>query len=520
MARNRIFISYSHKDEKLFQEFLLHLKSLQNQGIIDIWTDKRLEAGQEWHSEIQQGVASAAVAVLLISPDFMASNYIRDHEIPPLLQAAEAGELRLAPLYLSTVFLDSDHPLSRYQGLNSPDKTPLGKPKAQRNDIFASAARQLKQLIEGSGGHDHRFGHNHHQVSDRGMQNQSRLNKKIDDLQQQWESLSEKLSVLNQGWILETRPEEKLRLKKLIDDAKAQRDQVEEQLKDMESQLAKVGRDAKEGAGRNDDHGRSGGTSLPSHPKPPAKRLPFEPELVVIPAGPFWMGSQPGPGIPAYELPRHQVVLPAYQIGKYPVTNRQYAEFIKQEKQRDEPAGWFLRQPPRDKLEHPVTGISWFDARAYCEWLSQATERRYRLPTEAEWEKAARGVDGRQYPWGDAWETGRCPQGSQSTAPVSAYPGGAGVYGCCDLLGNVQQWTSTLWGGKPDQPDFAYPYDAGDGREDAEAEQQLNQTYRIHRGGSYRDPATELRCTARGFSPPDSKVAWRGLRVALTIGAD
>ncbi len=412
MVRNRIFISYSHKDEKLFKEFLVHLKPWQDQGIIHVWTDKLLQAGQEWHSEIQQGVASAAVAVLLISPDFMASDYIRDHEIPPLLQAAEAGELRLAPLYLSATVVDQDHPLSRYQGLNSPDKTPLGKPKARRNEIFASAARQLKQLIEGSSG-----------------------------------------------------------------------------------------------------------ASLQPHPEPPVTRLPFEPELVVIPAGPFWMGSQSGPGIAAYELPRHQVVLPAYQIGKYPVTNQQYAEFIKREKQRDVPTGWFLRQPPRDKLEHPVTGISWFDAKAYCEWLSKATGRRYRLPTEAEWEKAARGTDGRQYPWGDVWETGRCPQGSQGTAPVSAYPGGAGVYGCCDLLGNVQQWTSTLWGGKPDQPDFPYPYDAGDGREDAEAEQQLNQTYRIHRGGSYRDPATELRCTARGFSPPDSKVAWRGLRVALTIGA-
>jgi internalin A len=100
MVRNRIFISYSHRDEKLFQEFLVHLKPWQDEGILDAWTDKRLQAGQDWHSEIQQGVASAAVAVLLISPDFMASDYIRQHEISPLLQAAEARELRLAPLYL------------------------------------------------------------------------------------------------------------------------------------------------------------------------------------------------------------------------------------------------------------------------------------------------------------------------------------------------------------------------------------------------------------------------------------
>src|SRR5436305_12917967 len=142
MVRNRIFISYSHKDEKLFQEFLVHLKPWQDQGIVDVWTDKRLQAGQDWHSEIQQGVASAAVAVLLISPDFMASDYIRKHEIPPLLQAAEAGELRLAPLYLRPSVIDKD--LSRYQGLNSPALTPAGKRKDKRDDSFVSGARQLK----------------------------------------------------------------------------------------------------------------------------------------------------------------------------------------------------------------------------------------------------------------------------------------------------------------------------------------------------------------------------------------
>lgn len=401
MARNRIFISYSHKDERLFQEFLVHLKPWQDEGILDVWTDKRLQAGQEWHSEIQQGVASAAVTVLLISPDFMASDYIRKHEIPPLLQAAEAGELRLAPLYLRPSVIDKD--LSRYQGLNSPALTPAGKRKDKRDEIFASAAQKLKQII-------------------------------IDD-----------------------------------------------------------------------------------RPDPPPPPPPFE--IVLIPAGAFWMGSQPGPGILDHETPRHQVVLPAYQIGRYPITNRQYGEFIKQERQRDAPAGWFLRQPPKDKLEHPVVGVSWHDARVYCDWLSRTTGRRYRLPTEAEWEKAARGTDSRRYPWGDAWDAGRCQQGSANTVPVTAHPEGTSIYGCCDLLGNVQEWTSTLWGSEPDRPAFPYPYDSGDGREDPEADRQLDRTYRIHRGGSYRDAPTELRCTARGFSPPDSKVPWRGFRVVLATGA-
>ena len=78
---------------------------------------------------------------------------------------------------------------------------------------------------------------------------------------------------------------------------------------------------------------------------------------------------------------------------------------------------------------------------------------------------------------------------------------------------------ATLWGSEPDRPAFSCPYDGGDGREDLEAERQLDRTYRIHRGGSYRDAPTELRCTARGFSPPDSKAPWRGFRVVLATSA-
>jgi DNA repair exonuclease SbcCD ATPase subunit len=104
-------------------------------------------------------------------------------------------------------------------------------------------------------GHDHRFGHSNRQVSDRGMWDQQRLSKKVDDLQQQWELLNKKLSGLNKQLILENRSDEKLRLEELIHDIKTQLDQVEEQLKDMESQLAKVDSDAKEVTGQNDDQG-------------------------------------------------------------------------------------------------------------------------------------------------------------------------------------------------------------------------------------------------------------------------
>lgn len=243
--------------------------------------------------------------------------------------------------------------------------------------------------------------------------------------------------------------------------------------------------------------------------------LPFEPETILIPAGPFLMGSH----VSAEETPPHQVNLAAYRIGVYPVTNTQYAEFIKQARQQEAPrkAGWFLREPPGDKLDHPVVGVSWHDALAYCRWLSEQTGRSYRLPTEAEWEKAARGENGQLYPWGDEWTEGRCPQGQTDTSPVTAYPGGASPYGCLDLVGNVQQWTSTLWGSNLNQCDFPYPYQAGDGREDLAADQRLPRVFRLHRGGSFRDEPARLRCSARSYSDPDSKIRWRGFRVVLEV---
>lgn len=163
MARNKIFISYSHKDEKFFNELLVYLKPWQDRGILDVWTDLRIQASQKWHEDIQQAVHSTAVAVLLISPDFMASDYIQKNELPPFLQPAEEKQLALACLYIRpsqvadddyafTVTLDSGETkkvkLSDYQGLNNPDETLAGKFKKSRDRLFNSAAAQIKALYK------------------------------------------------------------------------------------------------------------------------------------------------------------------------------------------------------------------------------------------------------------------------------------------------------------------------------------------------------------------------------------
>jgi formylglycine-generating enzyme required for sulfatase activity len=255
---------------------------------------------------------------------------------------------------------------------------------------------------------------------------------------------------------------------------------------------------------------------------------PFEPETIFIPAGPFRMGNADATA-PAAERPPHTIALPDFRIGRYPVTVREYAAFVKDTRAiawansaRD--ASWFNLEPPKDKLDHPVTGVSWFDALAYCAWLSTQTGRRYILPSEAEWEKAGDGGDREtrqgnkeRYPWGGEWIAGRCNAASGGTTPVTAHGADASGYGVADLLGNVQEWTRSLWGRQPGQPDYGYPYDPADGREVVVPAKLPAQARLVHRGGSFKSRPADLRVTARGNALPDSKIAWRGFRVVMVM---
>ncbi len=266
--------------------------------------------------------------------------------------------------------------------------------------------------------------------------------------------------------------------------------------------------------------------------RPVLDTKPFEPETILIPGGPFLMGSD-DPGASTAERPQHEVALPDFRIGKYPVTVSQYAAFIKDRKAQPAPQGWFNREPPAGRQDHPVTDVSWLDALAYCAWLSEQTGRRYTLPSEAEWEKAASWGPGdtetrgqgdkgkRGYPWGPAWIEGLCNAGNGGTMVVNAYPAGASVYGVEDLLGNVQEWTRSVWGSQPAQPDTSYPYDPvegrADGREVTDPAKLPAQARLVHRGGSYKSLPAVLRCTARGNAPPDSRIAWRGFRVVMHL---
>ena len=221
--------------------------------------------------------------------------------------------------------------------------------------------------------------------------------------------------------------------------------------------------------------------------------------MVVIPAGKFLMGEG---------REQHELFLPAYQVGKYPVTNSEYARFIEaggyQDKSWWTEAGWqevgqkqneprFWQDARFNKPNQPAIGLSWYECVAYCRWLSTETGQLYRLPTEAEWEKGARGVDGGVYPWGNEFGANRlnAREGDQkvcTNTPVGIYPSGVSPFGLFDCAGNVWEWCATRWK-KP------FPYDVY--QNEWQADYLEGRNLRALRGGSWNYKADVTRCSYR-----------------------
>jgi formylglycine-generating enzyme required for sulfatase activity len=239
-------------------------------------------------------------------------------------------------------------------------------------------------------------------------------------------------------------------------------------------------------------------------------------ELVAVPAGPFAMGDDED----EYARPLHEVMLPAFKIGRYPVTNAQYRRFV-------EISGREWRSDEIGRSERsncPAARMTWHDAMAFCEWLTDewrwqskiAANEIVRLPTGAEWEKAARGTDGRSFPWGSNWDKDKCntsESGLGKTSTVGIYPTGASPYGCLDMAGNVWEWTSSLWGKDLMEPDFKYPYRPDDGRENLKAGDEV---LRVLRGGSWDLDQGLARCAYRIRINPTYRNDSIGFRVVVS----
>jgi formylglycine-generating enzyme required for sulfatase activity len=214
--------------------------------------------------------------------------------------------------------------------------------------------------------------------------------------------------------------------------------------------------------------------------------------MVLVPAGPFLYGDA-----------RKQVTFDhSYFIDIYPVTNEQYKKFIeaggytnrehwseegwrwREAEKVTQPASW--DDPEWTKPDHPVVGVSWYEAEAYAKWSGNK-----RLPTEQEWEKAARGTDGLVYPWGDEFDKEKCnswESGIGGATPVTKYVNGLSPYGCYDMAGNVLEWTSSDYGSN----------------------------IKVLRGGSWISFAGSVRSASRDYYLPTSRTTDIGFRCAKT----
>lgn len=238
-----------------------------------------------------------------------------------------------------------------------------------------------------------------------------------------------------------------------------------------------------------------------SHTLPPRITTRDGAEMILIPNGPFTIGVHGEPNA----QPPQEIQLSPYYIDRYPVTNACYLRFIRESKY-PQPSHWW---DPKENnglyflpelMLHPIVQVSYEEVQAYCRWVGK------RLPTEAEWEKSARSNDQRLYPWGKVWQEGMAQFGESSTSSVLVHEHGQSPYGVCDLLGNVWEWIGDYYSSD------SYKYIEGHNPQGVE-----KGSFRVVRGGSHRDPPSNIRATTRGFRMPHLKGPSVGFRCVLDL---
>ncbi|MFN8465485.1 MAG: SUMF1/EgtB/PvdO family nonheme iron enzyme [Caldilineaceae bacterium] len=265
--------------------------------------------------------------------------------------------------------------------------------------------------------------------------------------------------------------------------------------------------------------------------------LPDEPlfGFVEIPAGPFLMGSEPKLDRMSgrREQPQHSLTLGRYYVCRFPVTVAQFRVFTEATGYMPENLDSLREAPTR-----PVPWVTWHEAMRYCDWLTATLRKwpgtpqplatllrvgdppgepwRFIVPSEAEWEKAARGADGRIYPWGADLTPNHANYGATgiaTTSAVGSFAQGASPYGIEEMSGNVWEWTRSLWGQDVQKPEFGYPYDPSDGRERLDADDSV---LRVWRGGSFDVHDQGVRCACRIMNYPYYGSWGVGFRVVLS----
>ncbi|MBF0138456.1 MAG: SUMF1/EgtB/PvdO family nonheme iron enzyme [Magnetococcales bacterium] len=445
--KSRVIISYSHADAKLLKNFLPFLKTLQNGGLVTAWSDHDIKPGVDWPKEITQKLSEANIAVLLISQNFLASDFIRTEELPLILNAYEKGTLTILPVFLSPSdasataipFTDSQgnarsFTLTNIHGYGTPEKTLEHMLPVEQKETFKALNQRIRELATPPPPNP-----TPQSVPDSSPGMDAGANATVNAVQGDDKPGSEIISI------------------------KADKEPVARH------------------------HNVSTATQRILEPLPGLRLLP-------VPGGTFTMGDDHGKH--ASEKPAHPLELSSFWLAETPVTNRHYALFLQLTK-HPEPAYYWQNQKYSDP-DQPVVGVAWSDAEAFCTWLTQKSGKQILLPSEAQWEYAARGTDGRRYPWDHAEPTKELAcfgldSSKGKPSLVGQYPAGKGPFGHLDLAGNVWEWCRDVWDGK------AYKKRAGKSAEIKDPVVNTgDQERRSVRGGSWHGPAVILRAAFRG----------------------
>lgn len=424
----QIFISYSRKDLTFVERLAADLK---NSGL-DAWYDlSNLEGGSRWHQAIEQAIKDSQSVLVVLSPEALASKWVEKE----VLFAEELGK-KIIPLYYR-----SCKPGMFYSNLNRID----AQDENYRNNfdkilraLNVPIVRQVSNLIKPAAPV-----HENHPVIETPKPAQV-------------VTLSDKPTLSN-GNVIDS---------SLIAGAG---NPISDLIKNAEKPPVIE-------------------TPKPAQVITPPNKLTLSNgmDFMRVPAGKFLMGSDNGDDD---EKPQHSVAIPYdYWMARFPVTNEQYNLYVKAKGINHPISDW------EKKKDHPVVNVDWNTVMEYCRWLNSLLKNELqagfvlKLPTEAEWEKAARSTDGREFPWGNEFDKNKCNSsegGKGKTTSVYLYSShGDSMYGCSNMSGNVWEWMRSEY--KP------YPYNESDGRED----KQKNMA-RVLRGGAYRSESWYLRCACR-----------------------
>jgi formylglycine-generating enzyme required for sulfatase activity len=545
-----LFSSYSHKDEDLRQKLETHLAALQRGGLIAEWHDRKLKPGDAWKSEIDRNLSSADIVLLLVSSDFIASDYCWGEEMTKALARHERGEARVIPVILRHCDWRST-PLSRLQAVPK-DARPI-KDWPDEDQAFVDVVAAIARAVQSVRRRAEEVG----RLPDAAAQTQAPSEvhargagraatdpaatpqpagvvppshalpstpppalptpegepddlKRISGIGPGIEKTLHALGIFHFRQIAELTPgniariDQRLRFPGCI----AREDWI--------GQARRLA--AGEGVNPSGDTLAPSGSAVLSPPEigQPGEvfrdvEKPWCPELVAIPSGSFVMGSpDTEKGRSANEGPQHAVrFTQPFALGRYPVSFEEYNHFC----------GVEGRKKPRDgrwgRGRRPAINVSWEDARAYCEWLSEQTGQGYRLPSEAEWEYACRAGTTTRYWWGNeiTHEDANYSGGvlkvlvrlfTGKTTEVGSHP--PNPWGLYDMHGNVWERVEDYWHDSYEgAPDDGSAWTTGDYR------------WRVQRGGSWLSVPENLRSADRSRSIPDFRENVLGFRVARTL---